>query len=88
MTTFTYHTILEFVGQDKVKEEEEEIIIEEEEQKPALSPEEEENPCAVQNGAWQYAHNMLRAIPIIILGCDNLIQLRLVTFKASQNTWK
>ena len=62
-----------------MKEEEEEIIIEEEEQKPALSPEEEENPCAVQNGAWechfyQYAHNMLRAIPIIILGCDNLIQ--------------
>lgn len=36
-----------------MKEEEEEIIIEEEEQKPALSPEEEENPCAVQNGAWE-----------------------------------
>ncbi len=37
-----HHTILELVGQDKVKEEEEDIIIEEEEQKPALSPEEEE----------------------------------------------
>lgn len=23
---------------------------------------------------YQYARNMLRAIPIIILGCDNLIQ--------------
>lgn len=82
MTTFTllhYHTFLEFVEQDKVKEEEEEIIIEEEEQKPALSPEEEERSMRRAESSmgvsfYQYVHNMLRAIRIIILGCENLIQ--------------